>query len=133
MRLNKIVGVVSDIHTSDSISCWPNLIFDFSIFTNIRKYYLYSSLYYVRCWMMTDNIIIYNIHKMKRSKMYKIRISTGYSKKKYAYAFFFHVCSSRDSVHKSFNAFDSCEQLLFQVKVLQERFNSWHVFPTSLR
>ncbi|GFU79063.1 hypothetical protein TNCV_4548071 [Trichonephila clavipes] len=33
---------------------------------------------------------------------------------------FFHVCSSRDSVHKSFKGFDACGQLLFQVKVLQE-------------
>ncbi|GFU72125.1 transposable element Tcb2 transposase [Trichonephila clavipes] len=52
--------------------------------------------------------------------------------------FFFHVCSSRDSVHKSFKGFDACGQLLFQVKVLQERFNRrtsnfWHVFPTSHR
>ncbi|GFV72918.1 hypothetical protein TNCV_1974651 [Trichonephila clavipes] len=34
--------------------------------------------------------------------------------------FFFHVCSSRDSVHKSFKGFDACGQLLFQVKVLQK-------------
>ena len=73
--------------------------------------------------LRTDNIIIHSNHKIKGSKMWKIRISAGYSKKKYAYAIFFHVCSSRDSVHKRFKGFDKCGQFLFQVKVLQERFN----------
>ena len=74
---------------------------------------------------LTDNTIIHSNHKMKGSKMWKIKISAGHSKKKYAYAIlFFHVCSSSDSVHKSFKGFDVCGQLLFQVKVLQERFYS---------
>ena len=56
--------------------------------------------------------------------MWEIRISAGYSKKKYAYEKkFFQVCPSRDSIHKSFKGFDAFGQLLFQVKVLQERFN----------
>ncbi|GFS48518.1 hypothetical protein TNCV_309581 [Trichonephila clavipes] len=29
---------------------------------------------------------------------------------------FFHVCSSRDSIHKSFKGFDACGQLLFKSK-----------------
>ncbi|GFV38310.1 transposable element Tcb2 transposase [Trichonephila clavipes] len=33
---------------------------------------------------------------------------------------FFHVCSSRDSVRKSFKGFDTCGQLLFQVKSFTE-------------
>ncbi|GFX48663.1 hypothetical protein TNCV_585601 [Trichonephila clavipes] len=33
---------------------------------------------------------------------------------------FSHVCSSRDSVHKSFKGFDACGQLLFQVKIYRK-------------
>ncbi|GFW50896.1 transposable element Tcb1 transposase [Trichonephila clavipes] len=47
---------------------------------------------------------------------------------------FFHVCSSRYSVHKSFKGFDACGQLLFQVKVLQKDLIDEHkIFGISSR
>ncbi|GBL92855.1 hypothetical protein AVEN_4555-1 [Araneus ventricosus] len=71
--------------------------------------------------LRTDDTIIHNNHKMKESKIWKIRISSGCSKKRCEYVnILFHACSSRDSDDKRFKGFYTCEELLFQVKVLRE-------------
>ncbi|GBN00855.1 hypothetical protein AVEN_82206-1 [Araneus ventricosus] len=62
---------------------------------------------------------------MKESKMWKIRMSSGYRKKRCEYAnFLFHACSSSDRIDKRFKGFDACGEL-FQVKV------SWEYPPTN--
>ena len=72
---------------------------------------------------MTDNTSNQSNNKMKGSKMWKIRMSMGYSKKRCAYAnFLLHVRPSRDSTDKSFKRFEAYGQLLSQVKDIQERF-----------
>ncbi|GBM67296.1 hypothetical protein AVEN_201225-1 [Araneus ventricosus] len=71
-----------------------------------------------------DDTITNNDHKMKECKMGKVRISGGYSKQRGDYAnFLSHDCSSGDRADKSFKGFDACGDLLFRVKVLQERFD----------
>ena len=84
--------------------------------------YLY--MYTAEQLLRTDKTITHRNHKMKGNKIWNNKINEGYSKKRNAYVnFLFQVCSSRGSADKSFKVFDACGQLVFQVKILQEKIN----------
>ncbi|GBL98230.1 hypothetical protein AVEN_174042-1 [Araneus ventricosus] len=80
-----------------------------------------TSIYTAGQLLKTDDTITHSNPKMKESKMRKIRISAGFSKKRCAYAnCLYHVSSSRDSTDNRFKRFDACGVFFLHVKVLQE-------------
>ncbi|GBM96367.1 hypothetical protein AVEN_231370-1 [Araneus ventricosus] len=94
------------------------------MYVNYTARFVLSSLYTAGQLPRKDDTITHSNYKMKECRMGRVRISAGHSKKKCSYAnFLSHDCSSRDSSDKRFKGFDACRELLFRVKVLQERFD----------
>ena len=115
LRLYFNKEIVSQV--SEVCNTWSTVSKSIRIYALLHTKYICKQCIYIYTagqLLRMDNTIIHSNHKMKRSKMWKIRISAGYSKKRCAYATFHsHVCSSCDSVHKSFKGFDACGHLLF--------------------